>query len=113
MLNKRAKLYGNSVRLWSSGHPNVGKSSLMNGLIGKKIVSTSVTPGHTKYYQTYYLTKTVKLCDSPGLVFPSLIDKQMQVRGCKYVAFPFVALCISTLTPACVVCLGFGDLKSI
>lgn len=66
------------------GHPNVGKSSLMNGLIGKKVVSTSVTPGHTKYYQTYFLTKTVRLCDSPGLVFPSLIDKQMQILSGIY-----------------------------
>nr|CAB3250077.1 guanine nucleotide-binding protein-like 1 [Phallusia mammillata] len=66
------------------GHPNVGKSSLMNGLIGRKVVSTSVTPGHTKYFQTYFLTPTVKLCDSPGLVFPSLIDKQQQVLSGIY-----------------------------
>nr|XP_002128534.1 guanine nucleotide-binding protein-like 1 [Ciona intestinalis] len=66
------------------GHPNVGKSSLMNGLIGRKVVSTSVTPGHTKYFQTYFLTKTVKLCDSPGLVFPSLIHKQLQILSGIY-----------------------------
>uniref|UniRef100_H2Z4K8 Guanine nucleotide-binding protein-like 1 n=1 Tax=Ciona savignyi TaxID=51511 RepID=H2Z4K8_CIOSA len=66
------------------GHPNVGKSSLMNGLIGHKVVSTSVTPGHTKYFQTYFLTKTVKLCDSPGLVFPSLINKQLQILSGIY-----------------------------
>jgi GTP-binding protein EngB required for normal cell division len=38
------------------GHPNVGKSSLINGIFGKTvgknnilfIVSTSLTPGHTK-----------------------------------------------------------------
>ncbi|CAK8675232.1 unnamed protein product [Clavelina lepadiformis] len=66
------------------GHPNVGKSSLMNGLIGHKVVSTSVTPGHTKYFQTYFLTKTVKLCDCPGLVFPSLIPKQLQILSGIY-----------------------------
>ena len=33
------------------GHPNVGKSSLINGLVGRKVVSTSSTPGHTKYLQ--------------------------------------------------------------
>lgn len=66
------------------GHPNVGKSSLMNGLIGKKVVSTSVTPGHTKYFQTYFLTPTVMLCDCPGLVFPSLVSKQMQILSGIY-----------------------------
>lgn len=42
-------------------------------------VSTSKTPGHTKHLQTIFLTPTVRLCDCPGLVFPSLIEKQLQV----------------------------------
>lgn len=61
------------------GFPNVGKSSVINSLVGRKVVSVSRTPGHTKYFQTYYLTPTVKLCDCPGLVFPSRVDKQLQV----------------------------------
>ncbi|XP_067662554.1 guanine nucleotide-binding protein-like 1 isoform X2 [Haliotis asinina] len=61
------------------GYPNVGKSSLINGLVGKKVVSVSKTPGHTKHFQTIFLTPTVKLCDCPGLVFPSLIEKPLQV----------------------------------
>lgn len=65
------------------GHPNVGKSSLMNAIMGKKVVSVSRTPGHTKHFQTIYLTDNVKLCDCPGLVFPSRAPKQMQVlMGC-------------------------------
>lgn len=64
-----------------TGFPNVGKSSVINSLVGKKVVSVSRTPGHTKYFQTYYLTKTVKLCDCPGLVFPSRVDKQLQVQA--------------------------------
>ncbi|KAI0216581.1 Guanine nucleotide-binding protein-like 1 [Lamellibrachia satsuma] len=61
------------------GYPNVGKSSLINGLIGRKVVSVSKTPGHTKHFQTIFLTPTVKLCDCPGLVFPSLIPKPLQI----------------------------------
>lgn len=64
----------------SSGFPNVGKSSVINSLVGRKVVSVSRTPGHTKYFQTYYLTPTVKLCDCPGLVFPSRVNKQLQVQ---------------------------------
>ncbi|KAM4641107.1 guanine nucleotide-binding protein-like 1 [Discoglossus pictus] len=66
------------------GFPNVGKSSIINGLVGKKIVSVSRTPGHTKYFQTYYLTPTVRLCDCPGLIFPSLIDRQQQILAGIY-----------------------------
>jgi len=61
------------------GHPNVGKSSVINSLTGKKVVSVSKTPGHTKHFQTIYLTKNVQLCDCPGLVFPSKVPKPLQV----------------------------------
>lgn len=67
-----------------TGFPNVGKSSLMNGLVGRKVVSVSRTPGHTKYFQTYFLTPTVRLCDCPGLIFPSLVDRQLQVLPHKW-----------------------------
>nr|CAD7586921.1 unnamed protein product [Timema genevievae] len=61
------------------GQPNVGKSSLMNAIMGKKVVSVSKTPGHTKHFQTIHLTSTVRLCDCPGLVFPSKVPKTIQV----------------------------------
>nr|KAF6461952.1 putative G protein nucleolar 1 (putative) [Molossus molossus] len=66
------------------GFPNVGKSSLINGLVGRKVVSVSRTPGHTRYFQTYFLTPSVKLCDCPGLIFPSLLPKQLQVLAGIY-----------------------------
>lgn len=52
------------------GHPNVGKSSVLNALAGKKLVSVSHTPGHTKKLQTIWISNAVCLCDCPGLVFP-------------------------------------------
>lgn len=61
------------------GQPNVGKSSLMNAIMGKKVVSVSRTPGHTKHFQTIFLTHNVRLCDCPGLVFPSTVLKPNQV----------------------------------
>ena len=36
------------------GHPNVGKSSIINGIMGKKVVSTSRTPGHTKVRSAFF-----------------------------------------------------------
>ncbi|RLN49351.1 hypothetical protein BBJ28_00005417 [Nothophytophthora sp. Chile5] len=52
------------------GHPNVGKSSVLNALAGKKIVSVSHTPGHTKRLQSIMITPEICICDCPGLVFP-------------------------------------------
>lgn len=60
------------------GHPNVGKSSLINSLIGRKVVSTSKTPGHTKHFQTINWKQNLRLCDCPGLIFPSLISRDLQ-----------------------------------
>lgn len=61
------------------GQPNVGKSSLLNAIMGRKVVSVSKTPGHTKHFQTIFLTNNVKLCDCPGLVFPSKVPKTLQI----------------------------------
>lgn len=61
------------------GHPNAGKSSLINGIFRKKVVSTSKTPGHTKHLQTMFLTDRVRLCDCPGLVFPGIAARELQI----------------------------------
>jgi len=66
------------------GQPNAGKSSLINSLMGKRVVSVSKTPGHTKHFQTIFVTKNVRMCDCPGLVFPSLAPKPLQVLMGSY-----------------------------
>lgn len=66
------------------GFPNAGKSSLMNALMGRKVVSVSRTPGHTKHFQTIFLTDNVRLCDCPGLVFPSSVPRSLQVLMGSY-----------------------------
>merc|ERR1719326_1555384 len=64
------------------GHPNVGKSSLVNSLIGSKVVSVKATPGHTKTLQTMVLDDATCLIDSPGVVFPRLeVPREAQIVG--------------------------------
>ncbi|KAI8144636.1 P-loop containing nucleoside triphosphate hydrolase protein [Fennellomyces sp. T-0311] len=72
------------VTLGLVGHPNVGKSSLINSIMQRTVVSTSRTPGHTKHFQTIHLCENVRLCDSPGLVFPTLLPRALQVLSGMY-----------------------------
>jgi ribosome biogenesis GTPase A len=56
------------------GYPNVGKSSTINALFGRKRVAVSATPGKTKHFQTILLENSnITMCDCPGLVFPSFM----------------------------------------
>ncbi|GAA5922261.1 hypothetical protein JCM1841_001386 [Sporobolomyces salmonicolor] len=61
------------------GQPNVGKSSLLNALLGRKVVRASRTPGKTKTLQTIYWNAHLRLCDCPGLVCPSSAGLERQV----------------------------------
>eukprot|EP01130_Rhizamoeba_saxonica_P000738 TRINITY_DN10664_c0_g1_i1.p1 TRINITY_DN10664_c0_g1~~TRINITY_DN10664_c0_g1_i1.p1 ORF type:complete len:612 (-),score=154.08 TRINITY_DN10664_c0_g1_i1:113-1948(-) len=68
------------VTLGLVGHPNVGKSTLINALVGKRVCSTSKSPGHTKHFQTIFLSESLVLCDCPGLVFPAVdMPRQLQI----------------------------------
>jgi len=62
------------------GYPNVGKSSTINSILGKKCVSVSSTPGKTKHYQTMLLeADNLMLCDCPGLVLPNTATSKAEL----------------------------------
>jgi len=50
------------------GYPNVGKSSLINVLIGKSSAGTSSQSGFTKALQKLKLSDEIVLLDSPGVI---------------------------------------------
>ncbi|KAJ1933303.1 hypothetical protein FBU59_006073, partial [Linderina macrospora] len=72
------------VTLGLVGHPNVGKSTVINSIMGRTVVSASRTPGHTKHFQTIHVTPTLRLCDCPGLVFPCVIERPLQILAGLY-----------------------------
>jgi len=81
-LREAAVAEAGRITLGMMGHPNVGKSSLINGLMGGKVVSVKATPGHTKILQTLILDDSTCLCDSPGIVFPRLdVPREAQIVG--------------------------------
>ncbi len=56
------------VKVALIGYPNVGKSTIINTLKGKKAVKTAPIPGYTKGKQLIRLSKRIWLLDSPGVV---------------------------------------------
>jgi large subunit GTPase 1 len=68
------------------GYPNVGKSSVINVLCGRKRVGVASMPGKTKHFQTLNLEGkgcwNICLCDCPGLVFPSFANSKSEMMCC-------------------------------
>lgn len=56
------------IRVGVIGRPNVGKSSVINALRGKKSVRTSSKAGYTRGEQWIRLSPRVLLIDSPGVI---------------------------------------------
>eukprot|EP00803_Ostreobium_quekettii_P002175 evm.model.scf_1526.2 EVM.evm.TU.scf_1526.2 scf_1526:18380-20563(+) len=59
-----------------TGYPNVGKSSTINALYGKKKTAVAATPGRTKHFQTLIVSDSLCLCDCPGLVLPQIASSK-------------------------------------
>jgi ribosome biogenesis GTPase A len=60
------------LRLMIMGIPNVGKSTLMNALVKKKIAKVGDEPAVTKSQQRINLTPRLTLIDTPGLMWPKI-----------------------------------------
>lgn len=69
---KKQGLQPRKVRALIVGIPNVGKSTLINRLVGKKATNVGNKPGITKQLEWIRVNNQVELLDSPGILWPKL-----------------------------------------
>lgn len=65
------------LRMMIVGVPNVGKSSLINRMTGKKSAKTGDRPGVTKGKQWLSLQNGMQLLDTPGILWPKFEDPKV------------------------------------
>lgn len=64
------------LRVLICGIPNVGKSTLINTLVGKRAAKTGDEPGITKIEQKIVLENGFYLFDTPGMLWPRIAIEQ-------------------------------------
>lgn len=69
-----------NLRIMIVGVPNVGKSSLINRLTGKKSTQTGDRPGVTKGKQWLTLKNGMQLLDTPGILWPKFEDPKVGIN---------------------------------
>lgn len=60
------------LRIMIMGIPNVGKSTLMNALLKRRVAKVGDEPAVTKTQQRLYLGNNMVLIDTPGMMWPKI-----------------------------------------
>ena len=86
-LNEKRLEKGLKVRKYRAlvmGIPNVGKSTLINKLTGRRSASVGNKPGVTKVVSWIRINDKLELLDTPGILWPKIDDKAV---GYKLASF--------------------------
>ena len=71
---------GRVLRVMVLGIPNVGKSTFINKVSGRKTAKAEDRPGVTRGKQWVPVDKTLELLDTPGILWPKFEDPNVGVR---------------------------------
>lgn len=91
------------LRMMIVGVPNVGKSSLINRMTGKKSAKTGDRPGVTKGKQWLTLNANMQLLDTPGILWPKFEDPNVGLNlafcgSIKDEILDIATLCLELIT---------------
>ncbi len=71
---------GRPVRVMIMGIPNVGKSTLINNLLGRKVAKVGNEPAVTKTQQRFVTHNGLAIFDTPGILWPKIEDLDSTLR---------------------------------
>lgn len=82
MAEKRAKdalkgLKPRPIKTMIIGIPNAGKSTIINGLVNKKVATVGDKPGVTKSQQWIRINQDLELLDTPGILWPKFENQEI------------------------------------
>lgn len=69
-----------AVRAVVMGFPNVGKSALINRLVGRKAVQSARKAGVTRQLKWVRISQQIDLLDAPGVIPPKLQDQDAAIK---------------------------------
>ncbi len=69
-----------NIRIMIVGIPNVGKSSFINRMIGKKSTEVGNKPGVTKQKQWVRISSNIELLDTPGVLWPKFENNDISLK---------------------------------
>lgn len=78
--DKEKGIVNRPVKIMVVGVPNVGKSSFINNLSGKKNAKTGDRPGITTGKQWIRLESGFELLDTPGILWPKFEDQNVGLK---------------------------------
>lgn len=78
MLSKGRRI--RSPRVMVVGVPNIGKSTFLNCLVGKKVAQTGAKPGVTRGKQWVRVREDIEFMDTPGLMWPKVEEEEQGLK---------------------------------